>query len=104
MNKRLEQSGWAQIKRYINSKDIGYVFTRRELLENLDQVKGSTIDTYRGYLEIFFILRRAGYGKYELIQKIPDEMNTSHFTRLISQEKWKRWFMPIKDRLERINN
>lgn len=102
MNKRINKSGWGRIKNLINSKEIGYVFTRKELIGKLKGIPQSTIDTYRGYLENFRVLERAELGKYKLIQKIPEEMNTTTFTDLLSQDKWKRWFMPLQDQIDNI--
>lgn len=102
MNKRIEKSAWRRIKRFINSKEVGYVFTRQELLSELKGIIPSTLDAYRGYLENFYVLERAGRGKYKLIQKIPEKMNTVSFNELFSQDKWKRWFMPLQDQIDKI--
>jgi hypothetical protein len=104
MNKRIEKSSWRRIKRFINSKEIGYVFTRKEFLSELKEVIPGTLDTYRGYLEGFRVLERAGRGKYKLIQKIPEKMNTASFTYLMSQDKWKRWFIPLQEQIDRMEH
>jgi hypothetical protein len=104
MSERIKDSGWYRIKNFINSKPVGYVFTRKELVGKLNGIPQSTIDTYRNYLEVFRVLERAGRGKYKLIQKIPEKMNTVSFTELFSQDKWKRWFMPLQEQIDRITD
>ena len=105
MNKHLPNSSWGKIKSYINTKDVDYVFSRKELLTNIPKIPPATVDTYRQYLEAVFILQTVGRGKYKLIQKIPQEMNTTVLFDLLEMQRgkeWQRWFMPIEDRMKRL--
>ncbi len=105
MNKRMRTVAWDEMKNYINSHNIGDIITRQRLLENVKISKDSTIDTYRNYLKNLDILVTIKRGTYKLKRKIPEELNTGILGKLLTDQninKWKRWFMPLDDRIKRI--
>jgi len=70
-------------------------------------VPNSSIDGYRTRLSLVGIMESAGRGKYRLLHKIPEQMNTIVLFALIDEQRelpWKSWFMPLHDRMERYFN
>ena len=68
---------WSKFRDFINSKEIGYIFTRKELGNVLfKSVWGGqgTADGYRSYLQKAKFLSRIGRGKYKLEEHIPAEL------------------------------
>lgn len=68
---------WGRFRDFINSKEIGYLFTRIELLAfsrgPLNLSWGThTIDTYRNLLCRSKFLSHIGRGKYKLENFIPE--------------------------------
>lgn len=107
MNKKLRDSSWARIKNCINTYNVGDILKRQTLFKQIKGVPKSSIDGYRARLQTLGILESAGRGKYRLLQKIPDELNTVVLFDLIidqGRQPWKKWFMPLDDRMERYFN
>jgi hypothetical protein len=64
-------TNWRQVVDFINSKEIGYVFTRKELHSSLPTLYASTIDTCRLLLCKARFLQWVGRGRYKLIAHAP---------------------------------
>ena len=105
MSKSNKNSEWTKLKIFINDNyKIEDIMLRQTLIKNHGKRPIYTIDTYRSQLTIIGIVEKVKPGKYKLICKIPDNMNTTDLIDLVSDIRkypWKRWFMPIE---ERINN
>lgn len=67
-----------EVLRFINAKDVGQIFTRKELKEHLAglwyNTKGATMDGYRNTLRAAGYLEITGRGVYKILKKIPDNM------------------------------
>ena len=97
-----KESSWGRIKTYINENyNVGDIIKRQTVKKNLKGVPLSTFDAYRNQLRIIGILELAGRGKYRLLHKIPEQMNTIVLWDLVNEPQWKNWFMPLEDRMER---
>ena len=105
-----QTSKWATFKTHINKNyKVGDIILRQTLIKNLDKRPTYIVDSYRiqhlvSQLTIIGIVEIVKPGKYKLICKIPDDMNATNLINLVSdirQYTWKRWFIPIE---ERINN
>jgi hypothetical protein len=104
VNKRLRVIAWNEMKNYVNSNNVGDIITRQDLIKNIT-MNNSTLDTYRNYLKHLDILETVKRGRYKLKRKIPEELNTTVLGKLLTDQhinKWKRWFMPLDDRIKRI--
>lgn len=101
MNKPLRDCSWSRIVTYINSKDIGHLFKRKELLDNIKGVPTSTIDGYVARLADVGVLEKTARATHKLVHKIPEKMNTIILMQLQSDDRWKKWFMPVDERVER---
>ena len=77
-------SGWSGVRDFINSKEVGHIFTRKELilLGNLNELRPSTIDTMRNTMIRSGFLKWLGRGKYELVNKIPIGSTLAELTAL----------------------
>ena len=82
---------WAKFRDFINSKEIGYVFTRKEL-GNLLKIKTTdewynpgqgTADCYRSLLQQAKFLSNAGRGKYKLEEHIPEGLTMGALNALL---------------------
>ena len=108
MNKKIRDSSWARIKNYINDNyEVEDIIKRQTLMKNIKGVPKSSIDGYRTRLSLVGVMESAGRGKYRLLLKIPEQMNTIVLFALINEQRelpWKSWFMPLHDRLERYFN
>lgn len=102
MNKPIKDSSWDEIVNYINSKDVGYCFARKELHLNLKDIYKSTIDGYIIRLITVGILEKPERAQYKLIAKIPKKLNTSVLWVMLNGDRgWQKWFIPIEERIER---
>ena len=104
MGLNYKNSGWSYIKVYINNNyKIGDIISRQTLIKNLVKVPKSTIDSYRAQLTIIGIVEKTKPGKYKLLCKIPEDMNTMDLMNLISEVReypWKKWFIPTEERIK----
>ena len=92
---------WKRLREYINSMDVGTIFTRKQMIKELvdpDLRKGHqlTIDLYRVTLDRVGFLEHVERGKYKVISHIPD-IAISRITRVAYKEKWKVWFLKPED-------
>jgi len=108
MNKKIRDSSWARIKNHINDNyEVGDILKRQTLIKNIKGVPTSTIDGYRTRLMFVGIIESSGRGKYRLLHKIPEQMNTIVLFDLIDDQRgqpWKVWFIPLEDRLKNYFN
>ena len=77
------KSKWALVRNYINSKEVGYIFTRKELISSISEVQATTIDCERRLLVVTKFIEHIGRGKYQLVKKIPEGMTTTEILLLI---------------------
>ena len=66
-------NGWSRVRDFINTKEVGHIFARKELilLASLSGITTSTVDTIRNALIRAGFLKWVGRGRYELVNKIP---------------------------------
>lgn len=77
------KSSWAEIRNFFSSKEIGYVFTRKELILALPSEYAPTIDYVRRWLVEAKFVEHVGRGKYQLVREIPKGMTTTEVLLLI---------------------
>jgi len=100
-----KESSWGRIKTFINENyEVGDIIKRQTVKNKLKGVPLSTFDAYRNQLRIVGIVELAGRGKYRLLHKIPEQMNTIVLWDLLNEPAWKHWFMPMEERIERYLN
>lgn len=105
MKKTLANKAFGKIKEYINSKEIDFTFSKKELIKDAEVTPGSA----RIYIEkliCLHILEYTGEKTYKIKQKIPPEMNTIVLCHLIfNMDKHPSpmdWFMTIEDRVKHL--
>jgi hypothetical protein len=102
---------WRKTVTYINSLEIGEIFTRVELFENVYREELSNfkrlrrfenaVDHYRKYLCILQFIERYSLGKYKKLEQIPLMLTSSIAERLSYGKDWKDWFIPnLQERIE----
>lgn len=72
---------WEIVRSFINSKTLGDIVTRKELLQIVDEehskhdfnYSSNTVDCYRNLLEkSFYLMKTDELGKFQFIKKIPE--------------------------------
>jgi hypothetical protein len=71
----MKANSWPSVREYINGKEIGYIFSRKDLLlfASLQGIKSTTMDTERNALVHGKFFKWVSRGRYELVNKIPTE-------------------------------
>lgn len=88
---------WQALKEYINSKEIGTIITRKEMLTNLDNPKKfCTVDTYKGILLRLGIIESYSNGKYKLLYHIKPDLTSSEAKKVVDSNSWRLWFNDFK--------
>lgn len=77
-------SGWSEMRDFINSKEIGHIFTRKELilLGHLKQLRSSTVDTIRNTLVRAGFFTWISRGKYQLKSRTTPDATLAEITAL----------------------
>ena len=77
-------SCWPALREYINSKELGFKFTRAEfrVLANTKRFNMNSIDGFRNQLVRAGFFKLAGRGTYEFTQRIPPGTTTSELHQL----------------------
>jgi len=102
---------WRKTVTYINSLEVGQIFTRKDLFENVyDNEQNNfkrlrrfenAVDHYRKYLCILQFIERPGLGTYKKLYQIPIELTSSIAEKLAYGKDWKDWFIPtLEERIE----
>lgn len=102
MRSKQMESNWSVLKEYINSQPRGAIIQRKNVLEEVNKTKKLTagsFDKYCKMLNQLAILDKTWRGEYQIIQHIPEAMNTVVLFNLISRPSWKDWFIPVEDRV-----
>jgi len=75
----MRTNSWPLIRDFINGKEIGHIFTRKELLllASLRGIRSTTMDTERNALIKSNFLKWVSRGRYELIRKMPEGITLS---------------------------
>lgn len=78
------ENGWTKLVKFMNTKEVGHIFTRTELLlwANLNNLSKNTIDMYRNQLVHAGIWKRVKSGTYELQSKLPENTTTTELYHL----------------------
>lgn len=73
------KSKWAAVRDYVNSKEVGYQFTRQDLIlfGKLNGIVKGTIDCERRNLTDGGFLKIVSSGRYELVKKTPEGLTTN---------------------------
>jgi len=73
------KSKWALVRDYVNSKEIGYQYTRKDLIlfGKLSGICSGTMDTERNQLMRGGYLKYISRGRYELVRKLPEGLTTT---------------------------
>ncbi len=87
----MADNGWQKFLVFMNSKEIGHIFTRQEYLlwANLNNLSGNTVDMYRNQLVHARIWKRVKSGTYELQSKLPANTTTTELYLLYKGDKLK---------------
>jgi hypothetical protein len=101
--KEEDMNRWQTFKKYINSREIGTIITRKEIMYHIykgptppnTSSYGSTIDNYRKCLELLGILEVVSRGKYKLCYHIRNDISTSELQRT-AYAGFRRWFNDVK--------
>jgi len=82
-------NGWTNIRDFINSKDIGFIFNRKELIilgKSFD-LAPTTMDTVRNTLVRGGFFTHLSRGKYQFVNKIPVGSTLSELYALAFKDK-----------------
>ena len=81
---KIRNSCWSEFLKYMSTKEIGDVFTRKELHSSI--LRGSTtgIDSYRLFVTNMKFLERVGRGKYKVLQKFPEYVTLEYFEKIFT--------------------
>lgn len=84
-------NGWQKFLKYVNSKEIGHIFTRTQLLAfaNINGMAGGSIDGYRNQMVQGGYFRWIKAGTYELQNKLPDGTTTTEIYHLRNNDRLK---------------
>lgn len=92
-------SKWETLKNYINSKEVGTIITRKEILKfnvyKRTSSYGTTIDNYRRCLKILGILENEDRGKYKICCHIRKNLTSSELKK-IAYGGFRQWFNDVK--------
>jgi hypothetical protein len=102
MRSKNMESNWSALKEYINSQPRGALIKRKEVLEEVNKNKylsAGSFDRYCKMLNQLAILDKTYRGEYQIIQHIPEAMNTVVLLNLVSRPSWKDWFIPVEERV-----
>ena len=93
---------WETFKKYINSREIGTIITRKQIMYFIykgpkppTSSYGSTVDNYRRCLTILGILEHVDRGKYELCYHIRNNL-TSTELHSTAYGGYRNWFNDVK--------
>lgn len=91
---------WNSFIKYIRKKEVGYVFTRIELLDKfggkLKKNQVTTVDNYRMLLTSCGYLKGINRGKYMKVKPVPLMTNKIATDKAYGQT-WRSWFMEDVD-------
>lgn len=93
---------WWVLRDYINEHEVGDVITRKGIHKDTERTTAG-IDSYINDLKNAGILRKAGHGKYEIVNKVPEDLTTDDLFQIAySFPTWKKWFIPFEEKLKKI--
>ena len=96
LNGRIVESGDADLAKRL--EETGYDDVKKKYLT------AASFDRYCKMLNQLCILDKTWRGEYQIIQHIPEGMNTVVLLNLVSKASWKNWFMPIEDQVSSYYN
>jgi len=84
-------SGWQTFLKYVNGKEIGHIFKRKDLLvfASVNGMAGGSIDGYRNQMVQGGYFKRVKAGTYELQNKLPDGTTTTEIYHLRNNDRLK---------------
>jgi len=76
-------SSWDNLIKYINSKDIGYIVERKEImnLNNEGKLRNTTTDNMRLWLTNCEYLKHIDKGKYKILKHINPNVSSSEIKK-----------------------
>lgn len=90
---------WETLKEYINSKEVGSIITRKDIIKfnkyRRTSSYGTTIDNYRRCLKILGILGYEDRGKYIVKHHIRKDLTSSEL-KSIAYGGFREWFNDAK--------
>jgi hypothetical protein len=109
--KEEKMNKWEEVKRYVNSKEIGTVITRKDLMNLIyngphppTSSYGTTVDNYRRCLVLLGILDHTNIGEYTLRYRMREDLTVAEL-RSLAYGGYRSWFNDVKitERGEREN-
>lgn len=94
-------STWEYVKKKINQRPVGKHVYRKFLINHI-KAKPATIDSYVYTLILIGFLVKVKPGKYQVIQHIPKKMSLTKARELAYDKTWKKWFIPLEERIQNI--
>ena len=97
-------TGWLELKKYLNSLEPEELFTRKQMLNNVytidvSNLKFTAADTYKGYLNKLGFISKQSHGIYIKKLHIPMKLTLVSVKKALKDESWKTWFIPLHIRL-----
>ena len=97
-----KNSNWYKLKQFINSKEVGETFTKNDIKQQ--NITSGSFYHYTRELKYINIIKTIQRDNYEILQKIPEGLNTVHLYTIrnwiIAYNPWKQWFLSIEDLLK----
>ncbi len=96
-------SQWSIFKNYINSRKIGSVIFRKDIMiliygsmeNSRNYCYGTTVDGYRRNLTILGVLETVDRGAYEIKAHIKESALSSEVHKLANSYDYRQWFHDI---------
>jgi len=76
-------TAWGKFRNFINSKEIGFTFSRKQLHQSLSQLNAATIDGYRSLTQQAKFIERVGRGNYKIANHLPDGLTMGSLFALL---------------------
>jgi|SRR5579864_714961 len=76
-------TAWGQFRNFINSKEVGYTFTRQKLFDSLRALNPATIDGYRCLAQQAKFVERVGRGRYKIANHLPEGLTMGSLFALL---------------------
>jgi len=104
---RKKKSGFLNVVKFLNSKEIGYEFTSKDASAQMPYMSNYTVYIYISYFhEVGFLEKiESKPHKFKLKYHIPDELNTTILYKIRNEiiygkGSWKDWFIKLDDRIK----
>jgi hypothetical protein len=76
-------TAWGKFRDFINSKEIGYTLTKKDIQGKLASLNPSTIGGYVSLIRQAKFITRIGRGTYKLVEHLPESLTMGSLSALL---------------------